>query len=434
MTVKKEKLIVITPTYERPGRMAMLHHLRGILSERNDVAWFVVEDAPEKSPDVAKFLPRFARHFSIGPTRDYGNVQRNLALLAVKKEGLKGVIYMADDDNRYDPELFDEVKKTRKISLVPVGGLGPNGIERPIVVEGKVEGWDSGWAERKFPVDMAGFAFRSELLDDLKGVLWSHTGVGGESEFLERIVSSHEEFEPLCDSCEKVLVWHNGLLNPAGRARALLSGTRKTHKFDLSHLTQSREENVGGPVQDSEALLLYALVKVTLARKIVEVGGLNGYSARNFLKALPNNGTLYTIDINKVPSQGPNHFVITSDAGKVDPAVFGKDVVDLVFFDCHHYRAQMSLLARMEQGGLIGPNTILALHDTNPHPRKFAAWSKCNGKGEWIHQSVEREMVNRLTLMGWHSVCLHTLPERHGPDMPFRHGLTIMRRFQPLDN
>lgn len=225
--MEKEKLIVITPTYERPGRMAMLYHLKGILSERNDVAWFFVEDAPEKSPDVAKFLPQFARHFSIGPTRDYGNAQRNLALLAVKKEGLKGVVYMADDDNRCDPELFDEVKKTQRVSLIPVGGLGPKGIERPIVVEGRVEGWDSGWTERKFPVDMAGFAFRSELLEGLKGVLWSHTGVGGESEFLEKIVSSHEEFEPLCDSCEKVLVWHNGLLNITGRTKTLTAHCEK---------------------------------------------------------------------------------------------------------------------------------------------------------------------------------------------------------------
>lgn len=65
-----------------------------------------------------------------------------------------------------------------------------------------------------------------------------------------------------------------------------------THKFDLSHLTQPADEAVVGPVQDSEALLLYALVRVTLARKIVEVGGLDGYSARNFLRAMGAKGEL----------------------------------------------------------------------------------------------------------------------------------------------
>jgi predicted O-methyltransferase YrrM len=56
--------------------------------------------------------------------------------------------------------------------------------------------------------------------------------------------------------------------------------------FDLSHLVQPRSQAVGGPIQDDEALLLYAIVRVMRLRTILEIGGLDGYSARNFLKAV----------------------------------------------------------------------------------------------------------------------------------------------------
>jgi hypothetical protein len=37
--------------------------------------------------------------------------------------------------------------------------------------------------------------------------------------------------------------------------------------YDLSHLTQSPDQRVQGPIQDDEALLLYALVKVMRLRR-----------------------------------------------------------------------------------------------------------------------------------------------------------------------
>ena len=35
-----------------------------------------------------------------------------------------GVIYFADDDNTYDLKLFDEIRKTKKVSVFPVGFVG----------------------------------------------------------------------------------------------------------------------------------------------------------------------------------------------------------------------------------------------------------------------------------------------------------------------
>jgi hypothetical protein len=56
---------------------------------------------------------------------------------------LKAIIYFADDDNTYDLRLFDEIRKTKNLSVFPVGFVGSSGspgITSPIVKNGKVIG------------------------------------------------------------------------------------------------------------------------------------------------------------------------------------------------------------------------------------------------------------------------------------------------------
>ena len=55
--------------------------------------------------------------------------------------------------------------------------------------------------------------------------------------------------------------------------------------YDLTHLTQNENQRVLGPIQDDEALFLYSIIRGCRLERILEIGGLNGYSARNFLKA-----------------------------------------------------------------------------------------------------------------------------------------------------
>lgn len=208
-------IIVVTATHNRPGRMPMIGHLKSVLDERDDVEWIVVEDAAERDPELAEFLPPYATHLSFGPTRDMGNLQRNAALEHIWDSGLRGVVYNADDDNKYDPRLFDEIVKTKGVSMFPVGNLGPHEVERPIILNGRFARWDAGWAERKFPVDMAGFAFHSDLLGRLQKPFWCHRGRGGESEFISKLVGSVDEVEFLCNRCTDVLVWHNELRKTA---------------------------------------------------------------------------------------------------------------------------------------------------------------------------------------------------------------------------
>lgn len=207
-----KKLIIITPTWNREERMPYMRRFAKLLQTIPDLKWLVIEDGARCDPELEQFLRQCGidhHYWAIGPTNDKGSVQRNSALEYIVANDIHGVIYNADDDNHYSPRLFDELRTVRKVALLPVGNLGPSGIERPIVRDGRFQRWDAGWLEREYPVDMAGFAFCSSLLHGLAKPIWEHTGVGGESEFLEKIITHPSEIEYLCDGCRTCLVRHN---------------------------------------------------------------------------------------------------------------------------------------------------------------------------------------------------------------------------------
>jgi predicted O-methyltransferase YrrM len=200
-------------------------------------------------------------------------------------------------------------------------------------------------------------------------------------------------------------------------------------KYNLSHLTQPDNQLVAGPIQDDEALLLFAIIRVMRLRRILEIGGLDGYSARNFCEAVGSEGVVYTIDQNYFAPIAPNHTMIKRDAAKVEAADIGNIPLDLIFFDCHNYAAQMKLLHRLEHAGMITSRTVIALHDTNLHP---PVPGQIIVNGGWAHQPVERRMVNALHRLGWDALVLDTRMKDHDERLPVRHGLTIMRQFVPL--
>lgn len=203
--------------------------------------------------------------------------------------------------------------------------------------------------------------------------------------------------------------------------------------YDLSHLTQPESQDVSGPIQDDEALFLYALIRGMRLKTIFELGGLNGYSAINFLKAVGSEGVVFTCDINQVVSQSRNHIVITKNAMDVTVSDLDGTLVELIFFDCHVYKEQMFLFSRLRDFGVVDDKTIIALHDTNTHPFKTADWSYPIKDGGYVHQPAERKMVNDFVTMGYHAFCLHTTPSKHSSAFPVRHGLTVMSRFTPLE-
>ncbi|MEI8348983.1 MAG: glycosyltransferase family 2 protein [Candidatus Omnitrophota bacterium] len=213
---KPETLIIITPTYPRANRIACLDRCANVFKKVDELLWIVIEDGAALNEEVTQLLKQSGInhiYLHFGPTRCWGNEQRNHALEYIRDNNIKGIVYLADDDNYYDPRLFTEIRKTKKVSIFPVGNLGPNGIERPVISGGKIIGWDAHWLDRKFPVDMAGFAFNADILQGLEGQPWNYCPAdkrrGGESEFLERLVATSDELEVLCDSCTRCYAWHN---------------------------------------------------------------------------------------------------------------------------------------------------------------------------------------------------------------------------------
>lgn len=207
-----QHIIFITATWNRPGRVHYLRRVGNILTAVDGLTWLVVEDDSATHADVAAYLNDTGirhRYWACGPTNDKGNAQRNAAFEYIVDQRLNGVVYNGDDDNQYYLPLFEELRSVRGIGILAVANLGPQGVERPIVVADKIVGWQAGWTERVFPVDMGGFAFNSDLLTGRSRPLWEHIGVGGESEFLIKIGAKVKDLELLGSGCAACYVWHN---------------------------------------------------------------------------------------------------------------------------------------------------------------------------------------------------------------------------------
>ena len=190
--------------------------------------------------------------------------------------------------------------------------------------------------------------------------------------------------------------------------------------YNLTHLVQGPDQNVWGPVQDDEALLLYALCRVMRIRLVVELGVFHGYSTRNFLAAvLPQQGRVIGVDPYDSGVRADGFTFIQASAADVPPETI-PGPIGLVFFDSHDLRAQQDFTVKMSAAGRITPSTVLAVHDTNLH------------SGGVRHQAAERVFSNWLVGQGWSPFHAHTEESAHGPDLPFRHGLSIFCKNQHL--
>lgn len=204
-------------------------------------------------------------------------------------------------------------------------------------------------------------------------------------------------------------------------------------KYSLDHLTQDERQQAEGPIQDDEALFLFSIIRGMRIKTVFEIGGLNGYSATNFLQAVGADGVVFTCDINPVRKLAENHFFIHKNALDVQRSDLHDKTMELVFFDCHDYNVQMMVFHRFRDLGIIDSHTVLALHDTNTHPYKSVDWAYPVSQGGYVHQPAERKMVNDFVQMGYHAFCLHTRLAKHSGDFPYRHGVTIMSLFTRLE-
>ena len=130
----------------------------------------------------------------------------------------RGVVYFADDDNTYDLRLFEEMRNTSKVSIWPVALVGGLKIEKPLIKEGKVVGFNSVWSpQRPYPIDMAGFAINVSLLLNHPDASFSYDVPRGfqESHILSQLISGWSELEPKAANCTQVLVWHTRTVKPS---------------------------------------------------------------------------------------------------------------------------------------------------------------------------------------------------------------------------
>lgn len=209
--------------------------------------------------------------------------------------------------------------------------------------------------------------------------------------------------------------------------------------YNLKHLTQAPDQNKPGPIQDDEALLFFALIRVTRIKRILEFGGVPGYSARNFCEAIVEDGMVYTVDWGVdgiTPLQGINHKVIVKNTADVTPEDLDNQPIDLVFFDCHAYEAELCAFQNLKRAGIITDKTIFAFHDTNLLPSELALGYpniSYEVKDGWVFCPPERQLVNDFKEMGYDILNLGTDKDVHGSHLPYRCGLSIARKFIPLE-
>jgi len=199
-----KKLLWVMPTYPFKDRLRILCQILTLMQKQN-VKLIMVEDGPvidEKARDMLEAKGVDYEYLAVGPTHDKGHVQRNLALERIRDKKWEGIVYNGDADNWYDKEVFAILQQVPPMSVgfMAVGGLGfkdcyswhgKDIAEFPWFEGGKIKDWCAGWKERAFPIDMAGFAFDAQLLQGLPSPVWQHHGVGGESEFISKIKTSH---------------------------------------------------------------------------------------------------------------------------------------------------------------------------------------------------------------------------------------------------
>ncbi|XP_028830965.1 galactosylgalactosylxylosylprotein 3-beta-glucuronosyltransferase 3 [Denticeps clupeoides] len=230
-------IYVVTPTYARLVQKAELTRLSLTLLHVPRLHWIVVEDSPQPTPLVRDLLavsglaythlhvptPKDMKLQEKDPTwlKPRGVEQRNEAMrwlreMAAAAAVEQAVVYFADDDNTYSLKVFEEMRFTQRVSVWPVGLVGGMRYEGPVVENGKVVRFHTGWRpSRPFPIDMAGFAVSLRLVVAHPGARFDRSAQIGflESSLLQGLVTM-KELEPKADMCTKILVWHTRTEKP----------------------------------------------------------------------------------------------------------------------------------------------------------------------------------------------------------------------------
>lgn len=172
-----------------------------------------------------------------------------------------------------------------------------------------------------------------------------------------------------------------------------------------------------GSVELEVGRFYYAFVRMTQPQHILETGTYAGYATAMLaagLKALDNNGSVVTFDLN------PMHHLfdhtdlaelitfVAADTTEVDLAQLGHDSFDLLALDSDHtYRVIATELQRFEP--LLKPGGYMVLHDS----------LYFDGVGLAVEQLMKNPRFEVVTL---------STPRTHGRPDGRRPGMTIVRK------
>lgn len=246
------------------------------------------------------------------------------------------------------------------------------------------------------------------------------------------------------DIARKVFFRCGPARNIMGKVSVLLG---RTQRLDVSHLDAYTEDGSAiGPLQQSEALLLFALVKVTVPRTILEFGFLHGLSSYNFLQALPEDAHLFSYDIDRhaeeiasrqFPEDRRFNFIRKSQSEFVHADIGGRPI-DMVFFDASHdLSTNQKTFAAIQTA--LSDSSIICIHDTGAWQRAFFTpaqhdFVEQTGPEHWLDESLymhrkdERMFVNWIlaTYQPFQAVHLHST-------RVLRHGMSILQRMGKLE-
>jgi len=230
------RLLMVTITVPHNRQIEKLSNCLHVLNRQTNLLWLVVEDAATRTDAVSSLLANAnasfdVHHHAVGPTKSFGNAQRSYALSYIRDHRLDGVVYMMDDDNRYNAKLFPELRTVRPESIGVFAirrwsWANTQLIEMPIYTRGRFTRFQAGWCNdgwlahkfgpRHFCVDMGAFAFDAKLLHRVRGDPWNATSFasphGGENELLMNLVGRDYDLnrlQPLADCGTTVYVFHN---------------------------------------------------------------------------------------------------------------------------------------------------------------------------------------------------------------------------------
>lgn len=218
----------------------------------------------------------------------------------------------------------------------------------------------------------------------------------------------------------------------------------KSRRVGTLHLSSYEQEEAIGPLQRDEALLLFAVTKTIVPATVVEFGFFRGHSAFNFLRALPDDGVLFSFDVSDVAKKHArrgfggfkNFRFIQKSQTDFSPSDIDGRPIDLVFIDAAH-ELELNQATWQAILGSLTDEAIIAIHDTGlwhkTHFRQVHADFAEERPSEWLdadrfqHQKEEREFVNWILAEYPEYSVLHFHTLRR-----LRHGLTFLQKRREL--